>query len=458
VRFVEADAPIRAHRSRATDRTMGDGMRVLRFYHAGRDPAHRLRERALAATGIEVTLVVPRAWPGMEAPLRREESVEIIELPVERPGDVNRHCYAVPAAQLSELIQAARPDVVDLHEEPVSRVAAQLLPLIPRHVPATLYTAQNLDKRFPPPFARRERRALARAAALYPCSRQAASVVRGKGFVGAVEVLPLGYDDALFYPGDQDVATGQLELLLVGRLVPEKGVRDAVELLALLGRTRDARLTLVGEGPEEHAAVTLARSLGVVDRLQILPWTGAEGLATAYRQAHVVLIPSRTTPRWVEQFGRVIVEAHASGAMVAGYRTGSIPEVAERAAVLVPEGEVHLLAERVDELAAEPEAWAALRREGMSLAQRRTWAAVAEGMRQMYDGVVADPPDARGLPWASTTSRMRAVVEFGPPATVLGQSRPFALPVLRDRPAVGRLLGAAVDAGNEVIRRAVARF
>ena len=88
-----------------------------------------------------------------------------------------------------------------------------------------MYTAQNVDKRFPPPFAQYEQAAHRRVAALYPCSAQAASVARGKGFAGRLEVLPLGYDDELFTPGTQSLDDEELVLALVGRLVPEKGSR-----------------------------------------------------------------------------------------------------------------------------------------------------------------------------------------------------------------------------------------
>ena len=53
-------------------------------------------------------------------------------------------------------------------------------------------------------------------------------------------------------------------------------------------------------------------------------------LATRYRSTHVVLVPSVSTPTWVEQFGRVIVEAQASGAVVAGYASGAIPRSSGR--------------------------------------------------------------------------------------------------------------------------------
>jgi len=67
------------------------------------------------------------------------------------------------------------------------------------------------------------------------------------------------------------------------------------------------------------------------------PWLDAQGLAKRYWRAHVVLAPTRT---WVEQFGRMVVEAQTAGAVVVGYASGALPEVVGQAGVLVPEGDV----------------------------------------------------------------------------------------------------------------------
>jgi glycosyltransferase involved in cell wall biosynthesis len=297
-------------------------IRVLRVCHGGRDRQHRARERALAAAGIDVTAIVPTAWP--DAASERILSLEpfrVVEVSVRRAGDLNRH--SPPGTkELQRMIDAVGPDVLDIHEEPFSVAAHHWLRAAPTELPVVMYSAQNVDKRYPPPFSRYERAAHRRVAAYYPCCRQVASVLRGKGFAGIIEVLPLGYDDALFRPGEQAVESEELSLMIVGRLVPEKGVQDAVLALAHVHKIRPARLSVIGEGPEKERARELAASLGVADRVEFIRWQAGPDLAASYRGAHLVLVPSRPTTRWVEQFGRVIVEAQASGAVVAG-RGGS---------------------------------------------------------------------------------------------------------------------------------------
>ena len=164
-------------------------------------------------------LVVPSTWPEGESHIA-ESDVTVVELPVNRAGDVNRHRYEHPA-ELGRVVRQVDPDVLDIHEEPFSVASSQWLKASPKHLPAVMYTAQNVDKRLPPPFYAYEQRAYKRTSALYPCSRQAASVARGKGFTGIIEVLPLGYDPAVYYPGRQS-RNDEITLGLLGALCQKK--------------------------------------------------------------------------------------------------------------------------------------------------------------------------------------------------------------------------------------------
>ena len=374
----------------------------------------------------------------------------MVELPVRRPGDVNRHAY-VDEAAIARLIRAVEPDVLDVHEEPVSIAARQWLGAAPPGLPVVMYTAQNVDKRYPPPFSGYERRAYRRIGALYPCSRQAASVARGKGFAGPIEVIPLGYDPLLFRPGEQTVAAGELVLALVGRLVPEKGVRDAVRVLARIERDRPARLVLVGAGPEEAPARALAAELGVGARVEFAEWRDAAGVARVYRDAHIVLVPSRPTETWVEQFGRVVVEAQSSGAVVAAYASGAIPEVAGEAALLAQVGDDVALAESIRPL--DGAAFARLRDRGLELARTRTWPQVAERHVDLYRQAAEGRLEARVLPGSPHERRALARAEFGATAATIGGLRPFALPLLRRGGRTSRLLAVAIDTAAELRQR-----
>ena len=83
----------------------------------------------------------------------------------------------------------------------------------------------------------------------------------------------------------------------------------------------------------------------------------------------VLAAPSLTTPRWREQFGRMLVEAMACGVPVIGSDSGEIPHVVGDAGVVAPEGEVGGWTKALDEIIIHPGRRAELARRGLERAR-----------------------------------------------------------------------------------------
>jgi len=141
---------------------------------------------------------------------------------------------------------------------------------------------------------------------------------------------------------------------------------------------------------------------------------------------NLLLLPSRTTATWVEQFGRVIIEAQASGAIVAGYATGAIPEVLDGTGITVPEGQIDVLCAGILGALRAPAGYERLRGAWGIRAARCTWAAIAHRMLSLYQSVAEPSSNFRVL---AGPTRLTAHSEFGPPAqTAYGGRRPWAVP------------------------------
>lgn len=146
---------------------------------------------------------------------------------------------------------------------------------------------------------------------IYAPTDSMAQVLREERMSHDIRIWSRGVDGRLFHPAKRDLAWRRslgfrdtdIVIAFVGRLVLEKGLSVFAETVdAVCGRYPDARILVVGEGPERA---------WFQDRLPQAVFTGfleGEDLAKAYASSDVFLNPSVT-----ETFGNVTLEAMACG-------------------------------------------------------------------------------------------------------------------------------------------------
>jgi len=118
-------------------------------------------------------------------------------------------------------------------------------------------------------------------------------------------------------------APGEKLLLLVGRLVYEKGFQLALEALpGLIARVGGLRFLVAGSGTHEAALREQATALGLDEHGTFLGWIGDDVLHSLYRIADLCVVPSIYEP-----FGLVALEAMASGCPCIVADTGGLREV-----------------------------------------------------------------------------------------------------------------------------------
>jgi glycogen synthase len=141
-----------------------------------------------------------------------------------------------------------------------------------------------------------------------------------------ITVIPNGIDPDDLQPVD-DLTTlrarfaGPEEqlVLLVGRLVYEKGFHLALEALP---RLPGVRYLVAGSGTAEAELKAQARKLGIAERGTFLGWIGDDVLHSLYRIADLCVVPSIYEP-----FGLVALEAMASGCPCIVADVGGLREV-----------------------------------------------------------------------------------------------------------------------------------
>ncbi len=355
--------------------------------HSGVITAWRERERSLRHLDVDVTLATARSWNEGGKNVHFTAGTDDFAVPVRTFG-THPNLFLFDPRPIWRLLRTSW-DVLDFHEEPCSLATVELLvlrALRARGVPFLLYSAQNIYKRYPPPFRWTERWALTRVAGVYVCNVEAGSILRSKGLVGELREIPLGVDTSLLSPSEHAPPRGHLRIGYVGRLEPYKGVASLIEAVSGMA---EATLDVIGTGPQTTILTSLCRELGIADRVSFRGFVDQTELPDLYRSFDVVAVPSLPLPGWEEQFCRVAVEAMASGIPVVASASGALPEVVGDGGMLVPPGDGPAMHQAFSRLLNDPDLWLRTRAAALERVRNFSWKAVAAAQKQLYEDTVA---------------------------------------------------------------------
>lgn len=159
----------------------------------------------------------------------------------------------------------------------------------------------------------------------------------------------------------------RLRLLYTGRLSPEKGIEtaiEAVEELVCRRGLRNLHLNIVGSGERRYVEQlhSLVQEKGLAGHIKFTGRVRKEDMPGVY-QAHDIFL---FTSIWEEPFGRVLVEALASGLVVIGTATGGAAEIQKEAGggLTFPPGYASALADNISRLYLHPSQLRELVRDG----------------------------------------------------------------------------------------------
>lgn len=370
-------------------------LRVLRIAHSSLTPALRARERALARhyPDIDLEVVTTERWREAEVDVEAT-SDDLFPVIKARPY-LSKHIqlFAYDPRPIITALREHRPHLVDLNHEPYSVACAEILTLCRWFAPQAklvMQTNQNILRRYPPPFSWFERRAYRQVSAAYVCSETVREVLRAKGFNKPAPIIPFGVNTDAFHRrvGIMDRSDKSLTIGFVGRMLPGKGLNVLAEALAKL-KTEPWRLLVVGDGPERKS---FERRLAVSGLLARTDFTGAiryDEVPEMFHEMDLLVMPTQTTKRIREQFGRVLVEAMASGLPVIGSTSGAIPEVIGDAGLVTPEGDADALSCAVRRVLSDKALREHLARAGRARVEEHySWKRVAEKTYELFRQVV----------------------------------------------------------------------
>jgi glycosyltransferase involved in cell wall biosynthesis len=325
-------------------------MRVLMLSKACIVGIYQRKLEAIARQDVELLVLVPPSWKDERGETRLEraytQGYRLEVTPILFNGSFHLHCYPQFACEVDRF----RPDIVHIDEEPYNVATWQALHHARRAGAKTLFFSwQNIQRTYPLPFNLGEKWVLQNVDYALMGTDSAAQVWRDKGYTGPLRVIPqFGVDPELFQPQPYN-SNRPFTIGYFGRLVEEKGVHILLDALARLGNN-DWRLRIIGNGPQSPALLEQVARLGIADCVQFCDLLPSAQMPAQYAALDAYVLPSLTRPHWKEQFGRVLVEAMASGVSVIGSDSGAIPDVIGDAGLIFSEGNADVLANHLRRL------------------------------------------------------------------------------------------------------------
>ncbi|HLX56752.1 MAG TPA: glycosyltransferase family 4 protein [Ktedonobacteraceae bacterium] len=349
--------------------------------------SQRKLEELAKCPGVELTLVTPEYWQsddGSKQALERlyTRGYRMLVTPVALNGNFHLHYYP----RLGRIMRETHPEIVHIDEEPYNFATFHAMRLARKIKARSLFfTWQNLYRSYPPPFRQMELYNYRHARVALAGNRDAADVLKRKGYSGPIRIIPqFGFDTGIY---KRSVARAPrtpgspFTLGFLGRLVENKGLPTMIEALTTLPDY--CRVVFIGNGPMKSVLEEQAARQGVSERVTFRSGVPTYEVPLALQELDVLVLPSLTRPNWKEQFGRVLAEAMSCETPVIGSDSGEIPYVIGDAGLVFPEGNASELSARVRQLLDAPELYATLARKGRQrVLENYTQEQIA---RQTYD-------------------------------------------------------------------------
>ena len=315
------------------------------FYpHLGGVESHvRTLAAELASRGNEVTVVTTRD----EISAAGREEMDGFDVVRVRPRMIAMRTPIAP--RIRAAVRDAPADVIHAHMPPPLTAGYAGEAALARGVPLVLTYHCDVELPF---FLGSAVEAMYRRSLGDSTLRRAAKVIVTTKTYAATSravwrhnplVIPNAVDHRRFRP-DVDgagirarlkIPTGKPMVLLVGRIVPHKGVEHFVEAARYVP---DALFLVAGAGSSLESMERLAASLGVKDRVRFLGRVSQENLPRLYAACDVFVLPSVSR---LEAFGIVALEAMSTGKPVV---VADIPGVRE----VIQDGREGLLADPIN--------------------------------------------------------------------------------------------------------------
>ncbi len=211
-------------------------------------------------------------------------------------------------------------------------------------------------------------------------SESTASELRAIG-INRIRIVEPGIDPDKYRNGPK---APEPLVLYFGRIVPYKGVIEAIKAFSLIRReVKDAKMVVAGKCRDRAFLLelkNLALDLGIKDGLSFLPNVSEERKVELLAKSWILLLPSLK-----EGFNIVCLEAAASAVPIVGYNVPGMRDAVKIGVtgLLVSKGDVKGLADAAISILSDPRTLEVMRRQSREWALNFTWDRAAEKFRRL---------------------------------------------------------------------------
>ena len=294
------------------------------------------------------------------------------------------------AAKMVEVATANRLQVLHVHYAipftPAAILARQMAPELNLRVVTTLHGTDTSLVGAAPYFHPVTRFSIDQSDAVTTVSEYLRTeTVETFQITRPIEVIP-NCVDLDHYHRAESSGDGKKLVLHISNFRQVKRATDVIRVFARARESIDARLVLVGDGPDLSRALALARSCGVARDVTTVGVV--DDVAPFLQAADLLLLPSAS-----ESFGLVALEAMASSVPVVASRAGGLPEVVPdgKAGFLLPAGDVEAMAARAVQLLTDDGLHARFAAAGRRQAARFGCDEVVPRFEALYERVLRQP-------------------------------------------------------------------
>ena len=359
-----------------------------------RGVSHDEQLRLFAEAGHDVSAVVPLPWSprrwlaGVRIPDEERDGAVVVAHPryprVPRFLGSARHALErrlFARAAATALAGVAAPDLVLAHS--ASLPGGLLGRIGGAAFVVSLYDHELYDLA---PASAIVRQAIVRTLRRADCAVYLSEALRCHGIDLAGPhrslVIPLGIET---HTAPATIRPQGFTVCAVTRLIARKRVDHLIRVFARLAAERpDARLVIVGDGPERPALARLVQALGIEPLVELTGALDAYAAQERMARASVMALPSVR-----ESLGAVYLEAMALGVPALGTRGEGIEEHIEHgvSGILVPPNDDHALLVELRALAADPDRARRIGEAGRRrfLAGRFSWRANAQAYLALFE-------------------------------------------------------------------------